>query len=56
MRSIDMYISPWLWFRYFTWLNVKYNWLAWYIIIYWVAPDEIALDWDLDRYYRYYIP
>ena len=41
---------------YWAWLNVKYSWLAWYIIIYWVAPDEIALDWDLDQHYRHYIP
>ena len=26
--------------------------LAQYIfILYWVAPDEIALDWDLHHYY-----
>ena len=36
---------------YFAWLYAKYWVGAYYIILYWVAPDEIALDWDLDHYY-----
>ena len=43
--------------RYFNWLVQKYKLvLASYIILYWVAPDEIALDGDLDHYYRHYFP
>ena len=44
-------------FTYFDWLYKKYGWVtAAYILLYWVAPDEIALDGDLDHYYRQYFP
>ena len=36
---------------YFGWLHHKYGNLAFLIILYVVAPDEIALDIDLDHYY-----
>ena len=43
--------------KYFAWLKVKYGWLLGsYILLYWVAPDEIALDGDLHHYYRHYCP
>ena len=40
---------------YFGWLYLKYRHLAWFIMLYYVAPDEIALDGDLDHYYETYI-
>lgn len=43
--------------QYFDWLRGKYGWvLGSYILLYWVAPDEIALDGDLDHYYMHYFP
>ena len=40
-------------FDYFWWLYQKYGFMgAWYIITFTVAPDEIALDTDLDNYYE----
>ena len=43
--------------KYFNWLKGKYGWvLGSYILLYWVAPDEIALDGDLHHYYRHYFP
>ena len=35
---------------YFSWLYARYASYAFYIILYVVAPDEIALDSDLDHY------
>lgn len=38
---------------YYWWLHRMYGWsLAWYIINYTVAPDEIALSPHVDRYYQ----
>ena len=38
---------------YYDWLDARYPWwLAAYIITHVVAPDEIALDPDLDHYYE----
>ena len=40
-------------FDYFWWLYQQYGFMgAWYIINFTVAPDEIALDSDLDNYYE----
>ncbi len=36
--------------NYFAWLYTRYGGYAFYIILYIVAPDEIALDPDLDHY------
>ena len=40
---------------YHDWLESEYSWwLAWFIINYTIAPDDIALDSDLDSYYERY--
>ena len=40
---------------YRKWLDSKYGWwLGWYIITFTIAPDDIALDSDLDSYYERY--
>ena len=43
--------------KYFDWLRKKYGLVVGTaVLLYWVAPDEIALDGDLDHYYTHYFP